>query len=145
MPSALDVSISHGEFYGFDLASKMIEQSRTNSANYKGVHFSKANAEELPFENDFFDYVVCSNEFHHFSNPDNVTKEASRVLKPGEKFYGLDVTADNFLTRWLDKLGKKLEPGHVKIYSTKEYKTLFRGAGLHYMTGKSIICPKKNE
>jgi hypothetical protein len=35
-------------------------------------------------------------------------------------------------------MGKLLEPGHVKMYSTKEFKELIVGAGLKY-EGRKII------
>jgi ubiquinone/menaquinone biosynthesis C-methylase UbiE len=106
-----------GEFYGIDNSSKMIEQAKAISANYKNINFQKANVEGLPFENDFFGYIVCSNAFHHFSNPDRVVKETYRVLKPGGKIYILDVTADNFFIRLVDRLGK-LEHEVVPIVRT---------------------------
>lgn len=37
----------------------------------------------LPFENDSFDAVLCSEVFEHVFNLDEVLKELNRVLKPG--------------------------------------------------------------
>jgi ubiquinone/menaquinone biosynthesis C-methylase UbiE len=129
----------HGQFYGIDISSKMIEKAQASSTNYRNVHFRRANAEELPFENGIFDRIICSNAFHHYSDPDKVVREACRVLKPQGRIYILDVTADGFLTRILDRLAEKLERGHVKIYSTREYRSLFEKAGLLYVTNKSIL------
>ncbi len=135
---AADRANGHGEFYGIDLSEKMIEQAAVNLANYRNVHLGKANAEELPFNNDFFDYIICSNAFHHFSDPDRVVKEACRVLNSHGRFYVLDSTADSFIIRLADRLMRKLESGHVKTYSTREYKAFFQRAGLNYVAGKSI-------
>jgi len=129
----------HGEFYGIDISSKMIEKAEANSANYRNVHFYEANAEELPFENGFFGHIICSNAFHHYSNPEKVVGEASRVLKPHGRVYILDITADGLLTSILDRLARKLERGHVKVYSTKDYQILFEKAGLLYVSSKSIL------
>jgi hypothetical protein len=60
-------------------------------------------------------------------------------LKPRGRIYILDVTADGSLTRILDILAMKLERGHVKICSTKEYQSLFEKAGLLYVTNKLIL------
>jgi ubiquinone/menaquinone biosynthesis C-methylase UbiE len=136
---AASLTNGHGEFYGIDISSKMIEKAEANSMNYRNVHFRRANAEELPFENGIFDRIICSNAFHHYSDPDKVLKEACRVLKPRGRIYILDVTADGSLTRILDILAMKLERGHVKIYSTMEYQLLFEKAGLLYVTNKSIL------
>jgi ubiquinone/menaquinone biosynthesis C-methylase UbiE len=135
---AASLTNGHGKFYGIDISSKMIKKAEASSTNYRNVHFRRANAEELPFENGIFDRIICSNAFHHYSDPDKVVREACRVLKPQGRIYILDVTADGF-TRILDRLAKKLERGHVKIYSTEEYRSLFEKVGLLYVTSKSIL------
>ena len=128
-----------GEFYGIDVSPKMIERAEANSAKFANVHFRTANAEKLPFDDASFDYVICSNAFHHYSDPRKVLGEAYRVLKHGGRVYILDVTADGFVTKMLDRLARKLEQSHVKIYSSKEYRTLFEKAGLLYETSRSIL------
>ena len=42
-----------------------------------------ANAEELPFENEFFDCVCCMGVLHHTPSPEKAVEEIFRVLKPG--------------------------------------------------------------
>jgi ubiquinone/menaquinone biosynthesis C-methylase UbiE len=140
---AARVANGRGEFYGVDISSKMIEKAETSSTNYKNVHFRKVNAEELPFDNDFFDLIICSNAFHHYFSPDNVLRQVYRVLKPNGRIYILDPTADDFFMRMLDRLVKKLEPAHVKLYSTQEYQALFAKVGLHYVFTKSVMLSVK--
>ncbi len=140
---AADSTQGHGEFYGIDYSAKMIDQAKINLAPYPNAHFYKASVEKLPFENDFFDVIICSNAYHHFAEPDKAVKEAYRVLKPQGKFYVLDETADSFLIRILDKLAGKLEPGHVKLYSTKEFRTSFQNAGFFTVPTKSILWSVK--
>ena len=65
------------------------------------------------------------------------------MLKPKGRIYVFDVTADNFLIRLVDKFSNKMEQGHVKIYSTREYQTLFENAGLHYAGHKSVMVSMK--
>lgn len=132
---------SKGEFYGIDLSSKMVRVAKSNSSNYKNMYFYKANSEKLPFKNNFFNLIMCSNSFHHYSNPDKVLNEIYRVLKPKGRIYILDPTADTLIIKvieWL--LLKRIEKGHVKLYSTKEYKSLFEKAGLQYT--KSVAVAK---
>ena len=40
---------------------------------------------KLPFDNDFFDYVVLAEVIEHLRNPYQVMQELSRVLRPGGK------------------------------------------------------------
>jgi len=135
---AADRTNGQGEFYGVDNSSKMIEQARAKFQGCGNLHFYKSRVEELPFDDDFFDVVMSSNAFHHFSNPAKALKEANRVLKLRGKLYILDMTADNAFMKLADWLIHKMEPAHVKFYSTKEFQTLFESAGLHYLTSQHI-------
>jgi ubiquinone/menaquinone biosynthesis C-methylase UbiE len=140
---AASLADGRGEFYGVDISSKMIEKAEAGAVGHRNVHYRKANAEELPFDNDFFDVIICSNSFHHYFSPGNVLREVYRVLKPKGRVYILDITADGFITRMLDGLAKKREPAHVKFYSTREFQKFFGEAGLKYVTSKSIALSAK--
>jgi ubiquinone/menaquinone biosynthesis C-methylase UbiE len=122
-----------GEFDGIDISSKMIEKAISNSSDYRNVHFYKTSADKLPFENNFFDFIICSASFHHYFDPNKVLLEVYRVLKPKGRIYILDPTSDGLFAKMADKLVRRFEPGHVKFYSTQEYKTLFSNAGLDYV------------
>jgi ubiquinone/menaquinone biosynthesis C-methylase UbiE len=126
-----------GKFYGVDNSSKMIKEAEASSANYRNVYFRKSNVEKLPFNDEFFDFIISSNAFHHFTNPEKALGEARRVLKSKGRIYVLDTTADNFFMRMLDKFSTKFEPAHVKLYSTWEFQILYERAGLHYMGSRA--------
>jgi ubiquinone/menaquinone biosynthesis C-methylase UbiE len=140
---AASLARGRGKFYGVDSSSKMIEQAEANYRNFLNVHFCKSKVEELPFDNNFFDVVISSNAFHHFSNPEKALKEAHRVLKTRGRVYILDTTANNFFMRTVDRLSRKLKPAHVKLYSTREFQALFEKAGLHYIMTKPILSAIK--
>lgn len=59
----------------------------------------------------------------------------SRVLKKNGLLYIADV---NFYSGFIHWLFKKLEPGHVKIYSAGEFRKLFEKAGLQVVLQKRI-------
>ena len=128
-----------GKFYGVDNSSKMIEQAEAHSRGFTNVYFCKARVEGLPFDDNFFDFVTSSNAFHHFSNPEKALEEACRVLKLKKKVYILDTTANNSFMKMLDRLSRKLEPAHVKLYSTREFQALFEKAGLHYTMSRPVL------
>jgi ubiquinone/menaquinone biosynthesis C-methylase UbiE len=132
-----------GKFFGIDNSSKMIEQAEALSKGYENVHFHKSRVEELPFDDDFFDCVISSNAFHHFSNPAKALREAHRVLKPKGRIFILDTTANNFFMRVVDGLSRKIEKAHVRLYSTREFQALFEQAGLSYMTSKPVFSAIK--
>jgi ubiquinone/menaquinone biosynthesis C-methylase UbiE len=132
-----------GKFYGIDISSKMIEKAEKNCAGCENIYFYKADAAALPFEGDFFDFIICTNSFHHYFSPSKVLNEVYRVLKRGGKIYIAELSADGFIMKMVDKWLKRKEREFVKHYSTQEYKTLFAKARLSYITSKLITPPLK--
>ena len=55
-----------------------------------------------------------------------------RLLKIGGKLYILDPLGDSRIIKFWDAMAKLIEPEHVKIYSTEEFRQLFGQAGLKY-------------
>lgn len=126
---------NHSQFYGVDLSAKMIEKARSNFRGMDNFHFIQANAESIPLDKYFFDIIICTNSFHHYLHPDKALGEMYRLLKKGGKLYVLDPTADHWIIKIIDKtIFKLIEPEHVKLYSTKEFKQMFEYAGLKYAT-----------
>ncbi|MCL4396082.1 MAG: class I SAM-dependent methyltransferase [Chloroflexi bacterium] len=132
-----------GEFYGIDLAPKMIERARENSRDYDRVHFMSANVESMSFADDFFDVAICTNSFHHYPNPQTALYQIRRILKPGGRLYIMDVTTDGPLSRLLDRVTAAREPEHVKFYSTAEYRSFFESARLKHVASQTILPPMK--
>lgn len=127
-----------GEFYGVDLSPKMVEKAKENFRDKNNFHFIQANSESIPLGNDLFDLIICTNSFHHYLHPEMAMKEIHRLLKKGGRIYILDPTADSWIIKVIDKMIKLLEPEHVKMYSTKEFKGLMLEAGLNYIETRSI-------
>ena len=86
----LDVGCGHSEdlepvyaktnyTYGIDPDRRSIEKNRIIKNKFI------ASANELPFEDNFFDLVVSSWVLEHLENPKKVFDEIYRVLKPGGK------------------------------------------------------------
>jgi len=50
--------------------------------------------EKIPFENDFFDVVLCPWVLHHVESKDAALREIHRTLKMGGVFLSIDVAAD---------------------------------------------------
>jgi ubiquinone/menaquinone biosynthesis C-methylase UbiE len=77
------------------------------------IEFVCVNASDLPFPDEYFDIVTCSDAFEHFSDPEKVISEAARVLKPGGLFtidfaqwgaYNGHHLGDFFKTPWVHVL-----------------------------------------
>jgi ubiquinone/menaquinone biosynthesis C-methylase UbiE len=133
----------NGKFIGIDISGGMIEKAIINARRFKNVSFLKASAEELPFERESFDSILCTNSFHHYLHPDIVMAEIFRVLKTHGRIYILDVTSDDRFISWINSLVKKKEKAHVSFYRTSEYKNMFLKSGLKHIESKKINYPLK--
>jgi ubiquinone/menaquinone biosynthesis C-methylase UbiE len=72
----------NGKFVGIDISGAMIDKAKVNSIGLQNVEFYKANSEDLPFPNNYFETIICSNSFHHYLHPEIVLCEVKRTLKP---------------------------------------------------------------
>jgi len=75
---------------GVDFSESMLAEARRR---HPGVEFREGAAEALPFGDGVFDAVVGNFMLHHTARPDDVLKEAFRVLRPGGRM-GFTVWAD---------------------------------------------------
>lgn len=108
----------NANFYGLDLSDKMIEIAKNK--NIKNAEFVVGKSNELPYDNDTFDIVVCSQSFHHYPYQDAAVEEVYRVLKKG----GIYILSDSGLGgfgAWFDNniLFKLLKSGDCKITNRK--------------------------
>jgi len=77
--------ISGRRLVGLDLSDYLLEQARTRLKNRKEIEVVKGNAEQLPFADNTFNRVVCSEVLEHISHPDQVISEIHRVAQPNAK------------------------------------------------------------
>ncbi|MCB0727702.1 MAG: methyltransferase domain-containing protein [Ignavibacteriae bacterium] len=71
--------ISKGKLYGIDISEIQIERTRKRMGDK--VELKKAPGENIPYEDKFFDKVLCSEVIEHVIDPREVLKEISRVMK----------------------------------------------------------------
>lgn len=73
--------------YGTDIAEKFIEAANQYKAEVgvDNLEFLVARVEQLPFENDFFDKVICAEVLEHVFDKDIALAELKRILKKDGK------------------------------------------------------------
>jgi ubiquinone/menaquinone biosynthesis C-methylase UbiE len=85
----------------------------------------------LPFKENAFDCVICSEVLEHVPRQDAAVHEATRVVKPGKD---LVLSVPRFLPEricWaLSQDYHKANNGHIRIYKKKELIKLLEQAGL---------------
>lgn len=115
---------------GIDLCEKDLETARTRqkeSEQYlddpdssdRSIQFLQANALELPFEDNSFDKIICSEVLEHIPDYQGVLKEIKRVLKPD------GILAVSVPRAWpeeicwrLSKEYHEVEGGHIRIFNS---------------------------
>ena len=132
------ITNGRGNFVGIDISKGMIEQSKSNANGLPNVYFYEASSDSLPLESNYFDTIICTNSFHHYSKPEGALSEVNRVLKPNGRIYILDVTADDFFIQWVNNKVRAKEKEHVKFYTTSEYGVMFNNVGLKHIASQRI-------
>ena len=73
------------EVFGIDISKGMLMQGAAYVAqdHISNMHFARARVEALPFEDGFFDAVLCGGSLHLFADTVIALREIGRVMKPG--------------------------------------------------------------
>jgi len=95
------------EYIAVDPAVGMMKYAKA----YVETH--TATAEDLPFEESYFDVAMMGESLHHFRDVDEALKETVRVLKNGGRLFIYDFDVESFMGKSICK-GEMLlgEPGN---------------------------------
>ncbi len=122
---------------GIDITSAMLEQARSGAEarGLENIHFSPADVEALPHEDNTFDMVVSRWCAHHYPNIRLALAQIARVLKPGGIFLLVDSVAppQARIDMFLNTLEMLRDTGHVRDYSIAEWLDYLERVGLHGM------------
>jgi Methylase involved in ubiquinone/menaquinone biosynthesis len=121
---------------GIDLSEKMLNIARQRLG--QAADLKNGDSENLPWADNSFDMVLCTDSFHHYPNPGTVLCEIKRVLKPGGKL----IIADPWLPAPARQLANLFMPfskdGDIKMYSRKELHTLFEKCGFQLLKWETV-------
>jgi 2-polyprenyl-3-methyl-5-hydroxy-6-metoxy-1,4-benzoquinol methylase len=82
-----------GRIIATDFSSSAIETARTKVANTHNLQYQVADAQDLPFDDNSFDYVISCECLEHVEKPQQMMSSIARCLKPGGGFI---VTTENY-------------------------------------------------
>lgn len=136
-------------YTGIDITPKMIEVAKAKQL--PGVSFICGDCRNLPFGENSFDIIICSQSFHHYPEPQDFFFSVVRTLRPGGKLILRDITLPPVLM-WLANhieipILNLLGYGDVKCYGKKEISSFCEAAGLtlesferrHFMKLHAVI------
>lgn len=91
---------------GLDVSKNMIKLASQKLSNIPRIELVNGSIMQNEFEDKSFDFIVCRNAFHHFSDPGLALKEMERLVKPNGRIFLIEgVAPDNFtLAKWKDIL-----------------------------------------
>ncbi|HEY8475458.1 MAG TPA: methyltransferase domain-containing protein [Chloroflexota bacterium] len=122
------------EVVGLDLtpAQLAIAERLRQERGVDNVRFQIGDAEQLPFDDQHFDVVVCRLAFHHFQNPLRVLREMARVCRLGGTIAVEDLVVSEHAERgaFQNRFERLRDPSHVRAYPLSGLLALFKSAGL---------------
>jgi len=120
--SKYDVKIA-----GVDLTPKMLNIARIKLGDEADLKVS--DSEELPFDDNKFDMVICTDSFHHYPHPEKVLAEIGRVLENNGMLLIADPSVPAPLRQLVNIYFKLSRSGDVKVYSESDIRRLIEEAG----------------
>ncbi|MGD2186684.1 MAG: methyltransferase domain-containing protein [Desulfobacterales bacterium] len=154
---AIGADINHADLVEAKNRLKFHDQLGENGGGIWGLTMADVNA--LPFEDHFFDLVICSEVLEHVSEDENAARELIRVLKPG---HNLVISVPRL---WPERVCwafsseySNSNNGHIRIYRKKKLMALLENYGVkrwafHYAHSlhtpywwlKCLLGPKRND
>jgi len=112
-----------GQVVGLDVSDEMIRQARAASKDFDNILYVWGSAQQIPWEENFFDKVLSVESFYYYPDQDRALAELFRVMAPHGRLHILiNLYKDNpYSLQWVDKLKV---PVHVR--SQAEYVDLLR-------------------
>ena len=112
-----------GQVVGLDVSDEMIRRARAASKDFENIFYVWGSAQQIPWEENFFDKVLSVESFYYYPDQDRALAELFRVMAPhGRLFILINLYKDNpYSLQWVDKLKV---PVHVR--SAAEYVDLLK-------------------
>jgi ubiquinone/menaquinone biosynthesis C-methylase UbiE len=115
------------QLYGVDIAEVAVDMCKKRLPN---AIVQTANAEELPFGNNTFDYITCLGSIERFIDRKKALEEQYRVAKSGATFCYMVRNANNFKWKFIKKkLGLQNTTGHQDALNLEQWRNLFAEVG----------------
>ena len=129
---------------GLDMDDESLEKAEEGyeyfeSISKAGAEFLKGSAYSLPFPNDTFDLVVCSEVLEHLHEYDDAVKEIYRVLKPRGKFYAsVPASWPEKICWFLSKDYQNQPGGHLRIFDQKKLIHQIEESGFKFLASEKF-------
>lgn len=130
--------LSRGSVVGVDSGRGMLRVAREKALKQGVENFClvRGEAESLPFLPRVFDSVCLMMSFHHFSNPEQATREIHRILKAGGSLSSLDPILnepkdgeDQRLNEAIEEAFQEAHGPDFRFFTVAQLQELYTGSG----------------
>jgi len=124
-----------GQVVGVDVSDEMIRQARAVSKDFDNILYVWGSAQQIPWEENFFDKVLSVESFYYYPDQNRALAELFRVIAPrGRLFILINLYKDNpYSLQWVDRLKV---PVHVR--SEAEYVELLKKHAFENVAARRI-------
>ena len=124
-----------GQVVGLDVSDEMIRRARANSTQYDNILFVVGSAQQIPWQEDFFDKVLSVESFYYYGDQGRALDELRRVMAPrGELYILINLYKDNhYSLRWVEELQVP-----VQVKSEQEYVAMLKVHGYEDVRAERI-------
>ena len=126
------------DLFGIDISHNALEVARSRLSD--NSIFIQGDSENLPFDDNSFDAIICTHSFHHYPKPKETIIEMFRCLRPG----GEVIIVENYrkeIPRHLRNIVYTIlrhPRGDIRFYSPKEIRTIFCEVGFGEISDRLI-------
>jgi len=148
------------QFYGTDISKEVIKRAKmlTKFRNVKNVEFKVSDSnKKLPFKDNFFDLIICSEVIEHLKNPSKFLKDCHKKLKKGGSLivttpnlgypfikFGKLINVNKFREQEFTRIGKTItkedwdEKGHISLMNNKELFKLLKNNNFEITANEGV-------
>ena len=133
----LKAAMPHLRITGLDASAGAVEYAREHFAHAASYHVGSVYG--LPFDDDAFDLVLCSEVLEHLDRPDDALDELARVAR---RHVAVTVPLEpifDALTRVNLRLGIGGDPGHVNFWTRRSFERFMRRHFDRVETGTALV------
>lgn len=114
---------------GMDLSADFVEICKINAKRENvNVTFIEGNVSAMPFEENSFDFIICSAAFKNFKEPVKALQEMYRVLKKGGIVLIIDMRGDATKKEIREEAINLSKSGFERMFMIRIFKSLCKYA-----------------
>ena len=128
-----------GQVIGLDISDEMIARAREASKEFDNILFVWSSAEQIPWEENYFNKVLSIEAFYYYPDQERVLAELFRVMAPKARLYILiNLYKENpYSLRWVDKLGVAVHVRSQNEYAEMLKRQTFEEIEIHHVPDES--------